>query len=284
MNDPRLSPPETKAGRLQRAALRRLLAHQAAGEIPTSGRFLFYELEHEGVVSKVTTGVRRSDQDLIDALLQLRLRGIVPWDWIVDETRSLTRWNSAPTVRDALMLAAERARLSPWTAEEPAPLIITESRSLAGVLDRLCQRYLVDITSSNGQAHGHLMTEVLPVYRESRRVLTLGDLDLAGGHIGDHTRRVLEEAGGPAVLWERLAITPEQVEAHGLTPIAKNDQRYKGGRGQHEAWETEALGQSLVVDLVRTRLEALLPEPLQDVLERQDREREDAIRRLRRWR
>ena len=47
---------------------------------------MHYEAEQRGVVSKVRTGARRTDQDLGDAL---RERGIIPLDWIVDETRRL---------------------------------------------------------------------------------------------------------------------------------------------------------------------------------------------------
>ncbi len=39
-----LSKPDTKAGRYQRACLELLREHEAEGAIPTSIRFLFYEL------------------------------------------------------------------------------------------------------------------------------------------------------------------------------------------------------------------------------------------------
>ena len=41
-----------------------------------------------------------------------------------------------------------------------------------------------------------------------------------------------------------------------------------------EAWEAEALGQSTIIALVRDALDALLPEPLDDVLERERIQRE----------
>jgi hypothetical protein len=40
------------------------------------------------------------------------------------------------------------------------------------------------------------------------------------------------------------------------------------------AVEVEALGQADLVGLVRSQLDAVLPEPLEDVLERERRERE----------
>ena len=52
-----------------RQALRDILAqHQTDGTLPTSARFLFYELVAANVVSKHATGARRADQGVIDAL------------------------------------------------------------------------------------------------------------------------------------------------------------------------------------------------------------------------
>jgi hypothetical protein len=63
------------------------------------------------------------------------------------------------------------------------------------------------------------------------------------------------------------------VREHGLTPIIKRDKRFNDG-GAHEAVETEALSQQLIVQIVRDRLDALLPEPLEAVRVREEAERE----------
>jgi hypothetical protein len=49
-------------------------------------------------------------------------------------------------------------------------------------------------------------------------------------------------------------------------------------KAAHEAVENEALSQRLIIDIVRSRLDELLPELLQSVQERAERER-DAVRR-----
>src|SRR5215208_7784260 len=93
-----LSAETTKAGRLQRACLELLREHEADGAIPTSIRFLFYELLDRGAIPKVyrkpdgTEGKRTPGQDIADAVKVLRETGKVPWSWIVDETRTLENW------------------------------------------------------------------------------------------------------------------------------------------------------------------------------------------------
>jgi hypothetical protein len=44
--------PNTKIGRLRRASLDKLHEHERDGAIPTNGRFVWYELEQDGVVPK----------------------------------------------------------------------------------------------------------------------------------------------------------------------------------------------------------------------------------------
>jgi hypothetical protein len=100
---------------------------------------------------------------------------------------------------------------------------------------------------------------------------------LSGSQIEANTRRVLEQASG-SLDWELLALTPEQVREHDLPVIVKHDHRYKDGRA-HEAIETEAISQRVLVEILRARLDELLPEPLPRVCERERRQR-TAVSRL----
>jgi hypothetical protein len=265
-----LSAPNTKSGRLQRTILEMLKDREHEEDaLPTSVRFIYYELISKGIIQKKKddVGGRRSDQDVIDAVYKLRLAGEVPWDWIVDETRSITAWQYADSVASFLRDTVANARIDAWDCEEP-PLILTESRSLAGVLRNLAARYLVPIASTNGQCGGFLHTDLAPILSPGKRVLYLGDWDWQGLQIEDNTRAVLERLIGGELDWERLAITEKQVGEHDLTRIRKADRRYKPVR-HHDAVETEALGQRFIVGIVRAHLDELLPEPLADVLERE---------------
>jgi hypothetical protein len=264
---------------LQRACLALIDEHKRDGALPTSIRFLFYELVGRGAIAKSNPNRRRRpDTYVSEALMVLREAGLVPWSWIVDETRSVTDWQSAANVAEYLVDTIELARIDPW-AGAPAPLLICESRSLSGALRNLASDYLVPITSSNGQSGGFLVTDVAPLMVTGRRVLYLGDFDLSGGHIEANTRRTLSKHAPVQVRdWERLALTAEQVDRYQLPVIQKYDKRVKR---YHDAVETEALSQRVIVDLVRTRLDELLPEPLDLVRERERRERVLVQERLR---
>lgn len=169
------------------------------------------------------------------------------------------------------------ARIDLWGGAPP--LILCESRSLAGVLRGIAGDYLCPIAATNGQVGGFLHTEVAPLIAgtESRRVLYLGDLDLSGGHIEANTRKVL--AAYAPLDWARVAITRTQVEEHGFEVKTKRDRRYKDGRA-HDAVETEALGQAEIVRLLTEALEERVSEPLAEALEREERQRVQVRERL----
>jgi hypothetical protein len=142
-DDARLSAPDTKEGHLQRACLDLLHEHNRKGDIPTNGRFLFYELEQCGVIPKKYDSInpktgkkyaRTPLQDVSVATMQ-RESGLIPWHWIEDESRQLYEWRYAPTVIDYLIDTNPEARIDLWAGELP-PLIIFESRAAAGVFRR----------------------------------------------------------------------------------------------------------------------------------------------------
>jgi hypothetical protein len=119
------------------------------------------------------------------------------------------------------------------------------------------------------------------------RVLYVGDLDLAGGDIEGNTRRVIERHAGREFdedTWERILLTEAQADelrSRGVEPVQKKDERFRDSH-PHEAYEAEALGQRDLTDILRRRLDELLPEPLERVLERERAERKVVLRRLRR--
>jgi hypothetical protein len=270
-----LSAPNTKRGCLQRTCLEILRAREDEPDgLPTSTRFIYYELVQRGVIAKKSaagaTG-RRSDQDVADAIFFLRKVGEIPWEWIADETRSIDDWRYARSVAEYVKDTVDKARIDVWSGVAP-PMILTESRSLAGVLRNLAYAYLVPIAATNGQVGGFLRTDVAPTLCGGQRVLYLGDWDWQGAQIETNTRTVLEELIGDELDWRRLAITEAQVRANDLPVISKPDRRYKPVR-HHDAVETEALGQSVIVGIVRDHLDGLLPEPLPDVHEREEAQR-----------
>src|SRR5262249_32143451 len=128
--------PETKIGRMRKIIFDLLQEHEAAGTIPTSARFLFYELVQRGILSKAKDGARPPDDWAHGRRPDLRGRGVAPGGGMVDETRWRDVFTGGASVQEGMPSVLEQARLAPWRGDPP--LVLTESRSLAGVLRPLC--------------------------------------------------------------------------------------------------------------------------------------------------
>jgi hypothetical protein len=293
-------------GRLRRACYERLLDHWRKDELPTNATFLFYELEQIGVVVKQRgvnpkTGEhyrRTHRQEVADATMDLRQARLIPWDWLTDETRSVLAPPYAESALDYVIDAARYAAIDAWDGKPP-PLIIAEARGVKAVLEGLAYEYGAPITATSGQSGGFIVTEIAPRLADGRIVLYIGDHELRGPaeQIEANTRRYIEEHTGrgfDASTWIRIALTEEQVNEdsergarlRGLALI-KHDQRYKPAR-PYEAVECEALGQGEIVRIVRDQLDRMRSdlglEPIGAVRVREERERQELVRRLVRMR
>ena len=148
----RLSNPNTKKGRLRRACLELLREHERDGSLPTSNRFLFYELVACEIILKAyrhadgSLNAQQPPTDVSEATKHLREIGRVPCDAIVDETRTLDSWEYAGSVSDYVSERLDEARIDLWDGEAP-PLILCESRLVAGVLRRIAAQYRCPIAS-----------------------------------------------------------------------------------------------------------------------------------------
>jgi hypothetical protein len=283
-----LSSPNSKAGKLQRACLALLREHEVKRELPTNGRFLFYELEQRGIVPKHYHDlVHQPASEVGRATMRLRELGLVPWDWLEDESRQLNEWQFAPSVHHYVVKAIEHARIDCWDGQ-PAPLIICESRATAGVLNRIAARYLAPITATGGQAGGFLVTKVVPLLAGNNRpVLYIGDHEVDGpaDQIEANTRRYLERHAGRtfgAKTWIRVALTQPQVDANPRLRqlvISKRDRRYKPPR-RYQAVECEAVGQAALEMMLRRQLDRVLPEPLAQAIDREQQQRDQVRRQL----
>ena len=125
----------------------------------------------------------------------------------------------------------------------------------------------------------------------NRRVLYIGDYELRGpaDQIEQNTKRYIEEHTGRIFgpdEWTKIALTEKQVKASKRLErlaITKLDKRYKPAR-PYEAIECEALGQGVLVRIIRKHLDSLLPVPLDVVREREARQRASVLRLLQRLR
>ena len=122
--------PKSKIAALRELLVALLHEHQRDGALPTSARFLYYELVQRGQLSKERNrrsppgsgSPRRTDR-------HPRGRSCAG-DWIVDETRSVDDYTGYPSIRAGVLSVLPGITLDPWRGRPP--MILTEARSVAG--------------------------------------------------------------------------------------------------------------------------------------------------------
>jgi hypothetical protein len=278
--------PGSKRERIEhalRAEIEELREASVSGTAQTTTRFLFYRLVAQAIAPKETNGGRRPDQDVSLVLSQLKWAGEVHFSEIVDRSRRVIDFTGYPTVLDGVADLIANVPVDPWYGA--SPLLVVESESLGGLLEDIASEYRVPLAPARGQASdGFVLDIVRWVEAGHVRVLYLGDFDLSGGHIEQAVRERVEVLTGVSLDWQRIALSHEQVEAHALPVIQKKDSRFApnadGSPRRFPAVETEALDQRILLPLVRSSLEALLPVPLAEIESREEEERASVRARL----
>lgn len=279
----------TLSGRVRLWALTAIVAHRTAGTIPTSLRHLFYEAVMDARFADVTKDgrylingegdrvkvKRRADQDLTDALTWLRENFYVGWDEIDDRTRHMIYNKGWDTVKTGALAHLANVQLDPYKGHV-LPILVVESESVAGVLERPVGPYRVPIIPTRGQANGFLRTAV-PSFIGDRQVVVgyIGDADKAGDDIENNTEMVLRDVLD-IKSWQRLALTWGQVDHLGLPIEQRHDKR---SRKHYDACEVEAFPQDMLEAEVIAFLDSYLPLPLNGVKAREKRQRA-AIKKL----
>jgi hypothetical protein len=84
-----------------------------------------------------------------DALTDIRERGQIPWDRIVEETRLHDDYGGYSSIKACVLAKLPYIEFDPW--RERSPMVLTESRSLSGgVLRSVVSGYRCRIASTKG--------------------------------------------------------------------------------------------------------------------------------------
>jgi hypothetical protein len=185
-----------------------------------------------------------------DQLVYAREHGMVPWDWIVDETREAERvpaWNNPAVFVHTIRRAYRRDR---W-AEQPRRVEVwSEKGTVRGTLAPVLEAYGLTFRVMHGYASATVLYDVA---RESRRdprpltVLCAGDWDPSGLHMSEVDLPARLSAYGANMVLERMALTEDDVTAGELPSFEADtktrDSRYHWFTDRYgtRCWELDAL-------------------------------------------
>jgi hypothetical protein len=211
---------------------------------PITGRGVGYKLFTAGLIPSMG----RADMQRVYRLLkEAREQDIIPWEWIVDQTRQLERaasWSNPEAYARAVIQSYRRDY---WDQQPARVEVWSEKGTVRGVLAPVLDEYGVGFRVMHGFGSA---TSVHDVAEDGDGrdliVLYVGDWDPSGLCMSEHDLPArLSRYGGNHVVLNRIALVREQLTDLPSFPAAdkRSDSRYGWFVANYgkRCWELDAL-------------------------------------------
>jgi hypothetical protein len=228
---------------------------------PITGRGIGYKLFAAGLIPSMA---RNEMQRVYRLLREAREKGIIPWDWIVDETRSLERTPSWDNPTNFARAAARSYRRDFWNQQDVSVEVWSEKGTVRGVLKPVLDDYGVGFIVTHGFNSATGIYDIASS-DDSKPLIALycGDWDPSGLCMSEHDLpKRIKDYGGDHVELRRIALVQDDLA--GLPPFSasekKKDPRYRWFTQNHgkECWELDAMDPNDLRDRVQKEIEALI--------------------------
>ena len=195
----------------RRAALLKIVAAQH----PMTVRQVFYQARCRGVIDK-TEGEYSNVQTASSYATTPRL----PFGWMADNTRWQRKPRTYGGVQEAFNDTARLYRKALWVDTNSYVEIWLEKDALPGVVYPVTDLYDVPLMVARGYASLsflHSAAEAISDLDVPAYIYHLGDFDPSGVNAGEKIEETLRELAPSAeIIFERIAVTPEQIEVWDL--------------------------------------------------------------------
>ncbi|TWS27413.1 hypothetical protein FK530_19010 [Tsukamurella conjunctivitidis] len=244
----------------------------AEAEAPVTIRGVFYRVVSLGLVNDAGRPLVPKDESGYAVVqrqcLKLRRSDDLPYNWIADGTRFVSRPQTWGSLGHFMRSSAHRFRRDLWIDQDYRAEVWVEKDAMKGVLWPVTSDLAVPMYVARGYASETFLYEAaedMAAVNKPTVVYQLGDHDPDGVHAWEHTRRKLTEFAEDMgmdredLMFERLAVTPAQIEEFGLItrPTKVKGKSAAQARKALEfgpSVEVDALPSSAVRDLLRRKL------------------------------
>jgi hypothetical protein len=265
---------------MARQSLELIKAMHAAAKVahPITGRGIGYKLFTAGLIPSVA---KTEMQRVYRLLKQARERGMVPWPWIVDETRALERrpsWDDPAAFVDTVSRAYRRDY---WNQQPVRVEVWSEKGTVRGVLAPVLDQYGVGFRVMHGFSGATTIYDVAQ-YNDGRPLIVLyvGDYDPSGMYMSEQDLPGrLAEYGGDHVGVTRIALLRENLDDLPSFSASekKKDPRYSWFVHNYgsKCWELDAMDPNDLRDRVEAAIQGAIEQEAWDrctITEKAERE------------
>jgi hypothetical protein len=228
---------------------------------PITGRGVGYKLFTLDLIPSMT----RQDMARVYRLLRIaREQGTIPWEWIVDESRSPERVQTWSDPEAYARTVARSYRRDFWNQQRVRVEVWSEKGTVRGVLAPVLDDFAVTFRVMHGFGSATVVHEVAQDY-DGRTLIALyvGDYDPSGLYMSEvDLPERLEKYDGDHIGVRRIALKPHQLV--GLPSFLATDKRkdpryewFTSNYGNH-CWELDAMDPNDLRDLVRAEIWSMI--------------------------
>jgi hypothetical protein len=228
---------------------------------PITGRGIGYKLFTTGLIPSMETGEM---QRVYRLLKEARQAGFIPWEWIVDETRSLERVSTWDDPEQYARCVAQSYRRDFWNQQPLRVQVWSEKGTVRGVLRPVLDQYAIGFSVMHGFSSATAVHDAAED-DDGREVVALyvGDIDPSGMFMSEvDLPKRLARYDGDHVTVRRIALTQYQVvDLPSFSATDKrNDRRFKWFVADHggRCWELDAMDPNDLRDCVEEAIRGLI--------------------------
>jgi hypothetical protein len=232
---------------------------------PASVRGVCYRLFVAGLIPDMS---KNSTGKVSKQLVWAREQGVIPWEWIVDETRKAERVNAWDSIDDLITSAVTQYRRDNWREQPNRVEVWSEKGTVRGILAPVLNEFGVTFQAVHGFAGATTMWDVSQSsVREDKpfTILYVGDYDPSGLCMSEVDLPQRLARYGARVTLRRIALTADDVAPGTTLPhfeaaTKKGDSRYKWFVAQYgsKCWELDALSPVVLRERVKQAIVDLI--------------------------
>jgi hypothetical protein len=257
------------------------MAEIAQAAQPITGRGVGYKLFVAGLIPSMS---KRDMQTVYRLLKEAREKGMIPWEWIVDESRQLEKRGSWSDPENYITAVINSYRREYWDQQPQRVEVWSEKGTVRGLLRPVLDEFGVGFRVVHGFAGATTVHDV-SLDNDGRNLILfyVGDWDPSGlcMSVVDLPARFKRYSGFHVIL-RRIALIQEQLPGLPAFPALEKaaDPRYEWFVRNYgdECWEVDALDPNALRDCVRERIEAEIEEEAWERCKVTERAEQESLR------
>lgn len=237
---------------------------------PISVRGVCYALfvsDHIDSMAKENTG------KISRVLTQMREEGVLPWEWIVDDSRCMEGGGGFTDLKQYARVIRKSYHRNFWAHQTKRVIVISEKATVAGIVRPVLDEYGVPFFAAHGYNSATKVYDLAQEIVTDKRVyhfLYIGDYDPSGmnmseldmpGRLERYCNIVMQQLGNgyPSIFhFDRVALVQEDTASLPSFDVEKKklDRRYKWFVENYgdRAWELDAMNPNDLRDRVEQEI------------------------------